>query len=843
MAPSELRTPSASLASIARSRSAMLLLRRVLILLVPALAFFFMLQALWSFSMPPEERHEGKLKQSGSSSNHHDHSNKDVFRSKDSAITNLLEGLNPHRGPDGSSLVKTIKKGLVYHLASPSSVWRRQQYTINPEHPYTRYSPDSAIPLLQTRHRVYTYVDLQDPKTSNKTSDNQEELENAYHAESQIVETWKRSWYAMGFRPIVLTPSDAEKHYTYQKLFKLTEGKPSLQGRLLKTYGRWFAFANKDSEGILSDHRVLPLSRNFDHPTFAKLRESKFQESLSLFKSDLSLLMCNFNGIKNVLDVIAKSFITEAAAVDSEKKAEEKKKRKKKILKDADEEDGETTSHTESGVTTGITTGVATSIATSITKEVSLPNDTGIAASATAGEDEEEEDEDENDRKADAVKNEDDDKFKRAIEEHTLENLDASIDRLFEIYVHALENPFGDYSDANIDAITSGHFPKLSGTEKPDPSFVLTMINIHLHQTFLAAYPHGIVYVDPISGMLGRKVNWKSLDSLTQVHPPISDTGSPSPENIRGLAAPARNIADDLASCPSAETYGAYLNICPPTPDTLGNIELLNKKFLSKGSGRLNIPLKDACTPLPCSEPFKNKNPGSGLGTSLVDHLPDPLNSQFYAIASLAHPIFLLYASMQDASALPTLDFVRYHMSRDGQTMGLTSRGVFDGVPHISPVYKTMFLKDSVFEYAAKTNVSWIPYEGNPATIGQVLEWELGFRPLRTGSEGERPKTYEEIIKASQKEALGEERFEYLKDLLKTTVTEFQQYYREGKRPFGAPVPALVKQTESNQHTTNEERLGLIDSINLWSPNDYELWSFLRQWTLRKLGDIYAPQM
>ncbi|VVT48557.1 uncharacterized protein SAPINGB_P001837 [Magnusiomyces paraingens] len=768
----ELPSPAASLARLAKSRSTMLLARRALVVLIPALAFFFMLQALWSFTMPPDSS------SSSSDSSYHIaiHGNS-AYESKYPAIKHLLQSLNPSQGPEGTSIVDSIKQGLVYRVSSPLTVWRNRRYTFNPETPLSRYVPDVAIPLVPERPAVYAYFDLADPSLSKRdepSSETNHKGNQNHHVESQILETWKRAWYAIGFKPVVLTQKDAKEHYMYQSIEKALEGRDDLKKILLKNYGKWFAYASKE-KGILADHRVFPLSRNYDHPTFVKLRENDFDESLALFKTDLSLVISNPTGFRTLLDLVNRSFTRQVDGPDVEKKKEEKKSSENKNTKRDFKESGS--------------------------------------------------------------------------KESLFSDLNAEIDRLFEVYVHpSNENPFGLYSDAHIDLITSGHYPKdSSDPTKVDPSYVLTLINIHLHQIFLGAYPNGISYVDPINGIPLRKINRKSLSSLAEVYPPILESGKPSPEKTWALASPARSIAEDLAQCPSLEKYDPYLNVCPPTSETLSKIDQLNKDFGSKSAGRLKISIEQACTPLPCSEVYERKHnkktSTSSTAAILADHLPDPLQSKVYSVASFVHPVFLLYAAMQDPEALPTLDFVRYHMTRDGLVQGLTSGGIFAHVPHINPEYRTIYLKDSIFEPSAKTNVSWIPYEGTPEKIGQLLEWELGFRPLGSvGEEGNHLTSFEEIIAKTQKESLGQEQFEYLVNLLKISATDFETYHRTGRRPLRSIEHALVKQTEKGEKANEEERLALLDSINLWSPNDYEIWSFLRVWTLKKYKDLVSLQ-
>ena len=97
-------------------------------------------------------------------------------------------------------------------------------------------------PSTSPRCPVYTYIDT---TVHRRGSD-----------EFAILLSWMRSFWALGFRPVVLTESDARKHARYH-VFR-TRGLVS--GSKRYDYSKWLAMANRG--GLFVDYRVTlpPLS-------------------------------------------------------------------------------------------------------------------------------------------------------------------------------------------------------------------------------------------------------------------------------------------------------------------------------------------------------------------------------------------------------------------------------------------------------------------------------------------------------------------------------------------------------------------------------------------------------
>ena len=95
----------------------------------------------------------------------------------------------------------------------------------------TQRQPQSTI-----RCPVYTYIDT---NVHRHGSD-----------EFSILQTWMRSFWALGFKPIVLTDKDAKRHSRYNSLRK--QGLPASSS--MGSLGKWLAMAQHG--GLFVNYRV-----------------------------------------------------------------------------------------------------------------------------------------------------------------------------------------------------------------------------------------------------------------------------------------------------------------------------------------------------------------------------------------------------------------------------------------------------------------------------------------------------------------------------------------------------------------------------------------------------------
>jgi len=94
-------------------------------------------------------------------------------------------------------------------------------------------------PQSMLRCPVYTYIDTS--------------VHRRGSAEFDILQTWRRSFWALGFRPVVLTDKDAKRH----SRFNFLRSQGLLAGSHSHSVGKWLAMAQHG--GLFVDYRVKAL--------------------------------------------------------------------------------------------------------------------------------------------------------------------------------------------------------------------------------------------------------------------------------------------------------------------------------------------------------------------------------------------------------------------------------------------------------------------------------------------------------------------------------------------------------------------------------------------------------
>lgn len=98
------------------------------------------------------------------------------------------------------------------------------------------------LPPLKSRQPIFCYYD-----TDKKTTKDER------YAENELLLTWRRAWWAQGFRPVVLNASNAMSSSFYDQVQKM-----SLPSELRGDLMRWLAW-DAMGGGILSDFTVFPI--------------------------------------------------------------------------------------------------------------------------------------------------------------------------------------------------------------------------------------------------------------------------------------------------------------------------------------------------------------------------------------------------------------------------------------------------------------------------------------------------------------------------------------------------------------------------------------------------------
>lgn len=117
----------------------------------------------------------------------------------------------------------------------------------------------AVLPPLQNRPPIYTYYDLSARRKDEKSR----------KAEQDLLQIWRRAWWAKGFKPVVLSKSEAMNNPLYRMVQKM-ELERGIENELM----RWLAWENMGT-GILSNFLALPMAP-YDDPLLAFLRRGEY---------------------------------------------------------------------------------------------------------------------------------------------------------------------------------------------------------------------------------------------------------------------------------------------------------------------------------------------------------------------------------------------------------------------------------------------------------------------------------------------------------------------------------------------------------------------------------------
>jgi hypothetical protein len=116
----------------------------------------------------------------------------------------------------------------------------------------------SLLPPLQERPAIYTYYDH-----LLKKDEETKEVDNA------ILITWRKAWWAQGFKPVILGPSDAMNNPLFEEMQKL-----ELPSAMQTELSRWLAWEYMGA-GILCHYYALPMGSRED-PLLSYLRRGDY---------------------------------------------------------------------------------------------------------------------------------------------------------------------------------------------------------------------------------------------------------------------------------------------------------------------------------------------------------------------------------------------------------------------------------------------------------------------------------------------------------------------------------------------------------------------------------------
>lgn len=123
---------------------------------------------------------------------------------------------------------------------------------------YTLDEDRQLLPTLTMRPPIYCYYDTTIEKD-----------QASKDAESDILLTWRRAWWAQGFKPQILSAAEAMNNPLYEELQRM-----DLNAALKTDIMRWLAWENMGG-GLLSHYLLLPMGAHED-PLLTYLRRGEY---------------------------------------------------------------------------------------------------------------------------------------------------------------------------------------------------------------------------------------------------------------------------------------------------------------------------------------------------------------------------------------------------------------------------------------------------------------------------------------------------------------------------------------------------------------------------------------
>ncbi|KAF4975452.1 hypothetical protein FZEAL_7749 [Fusarium zealandicum] len=169
------------------------------------------------------------------------------------SLSKGMSGLNPFRGPSHPPAMRAEDS---YHGTSWFADWKWLSVPFSSS--LTLDDDRALLPPLRQRPFIYCYYDA--------TLRNSREEKDA---ESKLLLTWRRAWWARGFRPTIIGASEAMNNPIYPELQRL-DIKPALKDDLM----RWLAWEAMGT-GVLADCALFPMAQSED-PLLTFLRRGEY---------------------------------------------------------------------------------------------------------------------------------------------------------------------------------------------------------------------------------------------------------------------------------------------------------------------------------------------------------------------------------------------------------------------------------------------------------------------------------------------------------------------------------------------------------------------------------------
>lgn len=190
-----------------------------------------------------------------------------------------------------STLIKEIKKGS-YYKVSPEVAAQPWRKPMTFDDPFAMEQVPAAPPLKE----VYTYFsfDMDQLKKEHMSFDTFFQTIDDLQVEVEMLRTWSRAWWALGFTPKVLNASHAMQHPKFDAFMEST-----LSPEIKKSHVKWLAWLSVGA-GIYSDYRVLPMTRNINHDAIQLLKSEEFTGRYTFSESSMSLVLADLKSVSSL---------------------------------------------------------------------------------------------------------------------------------------------------------------------------------------------------------------------------------------------------------------------------------------------------------------------------------------------------------------------------------------------------------------------------------------------------------------------------------------------------------------------------------------------------------------
>lgn len=167
---------------------------------------------------------------------------------------------------------------------------------MNPFSRATTQDERAVLPPLEPRPPVYTYFD-----PAGRHVD-----ERSKKVELELLEIWRRAWWAQGFKPVVLSRSEAMNNVDYPLVEKL-----DLEPEMELEMRRWLAWGNMGS-GILCNWLAVPMAP-FDDPLLAFLRRGEYASLMRFEELESGLFVGTKDGVHKAIQAAIQSSVVDTA--------------------------------------------------------------------------------------------------------------------------------------------------------------------------------------------------------------------------------------------------------------------------------------------------------------------------------------------------------------------------------------------------------------------------------------------------------------------------------------------------------------------------------------------------